>query len=532
MMNRILIVDDEKWIREGIKVKLKRLGYGSDQIEEACDGREALEIMRRRPCEIVLSDIRMEGLDGLKLCETLKEEFPSAQKVIVCGYSEFDYAAKAIEVGVVSYLLKPVGFEEISKAIRLCEKNLEKLGNYRKSEEVSRLERIYMYGRQYESMLRNREKIREAIPDYRDGDCFAGFYFFIGRNIDLSPWRILKMLEKGSAGYEFDRNLLLINKSPSEYIALYLLRSEGETLRGKEIDTIRKKLTDVFEENGLWDYVCGVSDADLFPLHAVFDAREAMRHKVIYPERHFIDRDLAGQANVTYDIRNTDKLQLEYAVRKKDYAAYSEILQKILGEVREIPISYESLGHLYHTIRSVLEKIDDAETGDGSGGLFEEVWQYGSLDDIFKALKEWGMSKINISNVDGAGRKEQMIRQIREYIETYYYEEITLEQLAKNNFVSISYLSTAFHDIVGTNFQQYLNLIRLEMAKKLLLEKKYKVGMIAEMVGFSDQHYFSRVFKKNEGCTPKEYMEGMERADRSNGETKERTVTDGAEREN
>ena len=66
-MSRILVVDDEKWIREGIKVKLKRLGYSPNEIEEAGDGLEALEIMRRHPCDIVMSDIRMDGLDGLKL---------------------------------------------------------------------------------------------------------------------------------------------------------------------------------------------------------------------------------------------------------------------------------------------------------------------------------------------------------------------------------------------------------------------------------------------------------------------------------
>ena len=69
----------------------------------------------------------MDGLDGLKLCEILKEEFPLAQKVIICGYSEFDYAAKAIEVGVVSYMLKPVCFEEVSRVIRMCERKICKI---------------------------------------------------------------------------------------------------------------------------------------------------------------------------------------------------------------------------------------------------------------------------------------------------------------------------------------------------------------------------------------------------------------------
>ena len=239
-MSRILIVDDEKWIREGIKVKLKRLGYSLDEIEEASDGLEALKIMRRCPCDIVMSDIRMDGLDGLKLCEILKTEFPLTQKVIICGYSEFDYAAKAIEVGVVSYLLKPVCFEEVSKVIGVCEKNLSKIDEHRQSEEILRLERIYLYGRQYESVLCDRQKMKDVMSKYREGSRFAGFYFFIGRNVALSPWQILRILEKGVTGYEFERDLLLINRSPSEYIVLYLLGPVGEASCQKETGRIRQ----------------------------------------------------------------------------------------------------------------------------------------------------------------------------------------------------------------------------------------------------------------------------------------------------
>ncbi|MGI6019465.1 MAG: response regulator transcription factor [Marvinbryantia sp.] len=504
-MSKILIVDDEKWIREGIKVKLKRMGYRAEQIAEADDGIEALKKMKENPADIVLSDIRMDGMDGLKMCETLKAEYPWTQKVIICGYSEFDYAAKAIELGAVRYLLKPISFEELSDAVGVCEENLEKLRRYRQSEEISKLETIYRYGRYYKTMLCDQETIRNIMQEYREGDSFIAFYFFIGRHIELSPWGILQILEKSVKGYIFGKNLLLINKSPSEYIALYLLKEGREV---SQIGIIRECVADVFEENALWDFTCGVSERHSSALNAIYESRDVMRHKIIWPEQHFIDKAFIRQNSIDYHVSDEDKLGLVYAIKQKDYTAYSGILQKIQKEVQNTGISYDSVECLYRQIWSMLDEINlEITENRNKDFLFEDVWQYHSLKDIFKVLKEWGLSRINISGSDGPGQKEQMVKWVKEYIERYYYKEISLEQLAKNHFVSSSYLSVAFRDLIGMNFQEYLNDVRLAMAKKLLLEKKYKVGMVASMVGFSDQHYFSRVFKKNEGCTPKEYME-------------------------
>lgn len=509
-MRKILIVDDEKWIREGIKVKLKRMGYAAEQIMEAGDGLEALEIMRQDPADIVLSDIRMNDMDGLKMCETLKKEFPEVQKVIICGYSEFDYAAKAMELGAVRYLLKPISFEELSKAVEACEENLKNIRKYEQSKENSKLETIYYYGRYYKTMLRDPNTMRDMMREYHAGDSFAAYDFYVGRHIELSPWGILQILEKGLKGYELGKNMLLINKSPSEYMALYLLKAERKAVHLTEIERIKQSFEDLFEANAWWDFVCGLSEPGELPLKVLSDARNAMYNKVLYPDCHFIDQNLVRKADRDYHISDEDKLGLAYAVKQKDYTTYSGILQKIQEEIQGINISYESVERLYRQIFGMLEELNTERT-DASykDSLFEDVWQYQSLKDIFKVLRECGMSKINISNSDGAGQKEQMVKWVKEYIETYYYKEITLEQLAKKHFVSSSYLSTAFRELIGANFQEYLNDIRLTMAKKLLREKRYKIGMVAQMVGFSDQHYFSRVFKKSEGCTPKEYMENF-----------------------
>lgn len=507
-MSRILIVDDEKWIREGIKVKLKRMGYRPDEMAEASDGIEALAAMKREPYDIVLSDIRMDGMDGLKFCEVLKTDFPETQKVIICGYSEFDYVSKAIELGTVRYLLKPISFEELQKAIQICEEHLENILKYRQSQENMQLEQIYSYGRCYKEVLCNHNAIHSVMSEYRQEDSFAAFSFLIGRHIALSPWSILQILKNGAKSYCLGKNLLLLNRAPSEFMVLCLLKYERSAMYMHEIEQIQKSFEELLEAEALWDFCCGISNPCQWPIQALTEADTAMHHRILYPEIHFINRKQVSQTDDNYQISDTDKVGLVYAVKQKDYTAYSKILQKIQADVQEKQISYEGLERLYQRIRVILEEMDDAGTRNpGENTLIKEIWQYHSINDLFKTLKEWGISKMNLSNSCAVTQKEQMVQCIREYIEEYYYEEITLEQLAKNYFVSSSYVSTAFREIVGSNFQEYLNEIRLTMAKKLLREKKYKIGTIAGMVGFSDQHYFSRIFRKNEGCTPKEYAE-------------------------
>ena len=124
-MRSVLVVDDEKWIREGIKSKLKKYGFSIDAIGEAENGTKAINLMKEHPYDIVISDICMNDMDGLKLCEILSRDFPKTQKIILSGYGEFDYATKAIREGVIDYLLKPIDYEDLVQALRRCEQRLK-----------------------------------------------------------------------------------------------------------------------------------------------------------------------------------------------------------------------------------------------------------------------------------------------------------------------------------------------------------------------------------------------------------------------
>ncbi len=118
-MFKILIVDDEKKHRSGLSRLLYRL-YPDDMLVEAESAEQALEVMGILECDIVVTDIRMDGMDGVELLKKIKERFPETAVIILSGYGEFQYAKDALKYGASDYLLKPVDIEEVKKAWKKC----------------------------------------------------------------------------------------------------------------------------------------------------------------------------------------------------------------------------------------------------------------------------------------------------------------------------------------------------------------------------------------------------------------------------
>ena len=117
-MLRVFLAEDEFVIREGIKKNIDWEAIGCEFCGEAADGETALEkVMQLKP-DLIISDIRMPFMDGLTFCSKAKEQLPDIQIILLTGYEEFEYARKAIDIGVVRYLTKPISREELSGILK------------------------------------------------------------------------------------------------------------------------------------------------------------------------------------------------------------------------------------------------------------------------------------------------------------------------------------------------------------------------------------------------------------------------------
>lgn len=121
-MYRMVVADDEYIVVEGIKAILSRLNLQCEVVGFAYNGIDALDVIREKRPDIVITDIRMPGLDGLSLIESCKEFLPEAYYVVISGYTEFEYARRAITLGVVDYIDKPVTMQKIAEVMEAVEK--------------------------------------------------------------------------------------------------------------------------------------------------------------------------------------------------------------------------------------------------------------------------------------------------------------------------------------------------------------------------------------------------------------------------
>ncbi len=122
---KLLIVDDERLIREGlISFRWEELGFSV--VYAASDGEDAIKFLEKEKVDIVLTDIKMPVVDGLKLSEYVRKKYPECEIVILTGYKDFDYAKKAISFRVFEYLLKPVDIDEINRVFTSLKTVLDK----------------------------------------------------------------------------------------------------------------------------------------------------------------------------------------------------------------------------------------------------------------------------------------------------------------------------------------------------------------------------------------------------------------------
>ena len=123
-MYKVVIIDDEPIIVEGLSKAVPWEKWNCQVVATAENGQSGIEIIQRENPDILFSDIRMPGMDGLSMIAALKSEHPHMQIAILTGFRDFEYAREAIRLGVTRFLLKPSKMEELEEAVSVMVQNL------------------------------------------------------------------------------------------------------------------------------------------------------------------------------------------------------------------------------------------------------------------------------------------------------------------------------------------------------------------------------------------------------------------------
>lgn len=495
---KVVIAEDEIPILENLVGKIKSLSLPFHIVGTATNGSDALDLVKEYHADLLFTDIRMPIMDGLTLTKEAKDYNPNLKIVIVSGYNEFDYAQQSIRYGVTDYLLKPVKIdtlEEISQKIfDSLEKNYQDTTCHIMTNQLSgnsnsktlpyefKNQRFYMYlvclGNLYENCS-NMLLMNE--------------FHELWEQLDLQS-SLQNSLLPGTAWWIIDE------KFPNCKV---MITTATKSNSGKSFHhTLSSKL-----EGKINLTVCATSSSILF--HEIWEIAQRLRftlrdNLVPCQSKYFIEGQVYSPSPSIQNKTNAFLTNIPTLIKKGMQASLKPSLKNLF-------LLYDAEGVPQQFLENKLQDIiwalcDDAEIqenyqkklSENIANTKDKLSFYNQISQVLEELIEQS-SEITLDT-------KQLYIDIRKYIEVNYHSPITVETLAELYHFSPSYISRIFRKYHGMPPFKYLLSLRIEEAKQLILNnEELNISLISEMVGYTDPHYFSRIFHKTTGMSPSEF---------------------------
>jgi len=542
-MVKVYLVEDEIIIRQSIKNSIDWEKEGYEFVGDASDGELALPVILKEKPDILITDIRMPFMDGLELSRMVKAELPDIKIVILSGYDDFEYAKQAIKIGVAEYLLKPV-----SSAV-LLEHLSEIAEKVRNEREDLALKKVY-----YQEMQENEELIKmKFLGELISGKLSLADAMEKGKRFHMNLsgpfYRIIlfKFIQEDRVKAGQSEDLARAYAAVGNYVDglkdafrfqrgvegwAFLLTSVEEDMEAQTERFIEglKEVIAPFEAL-TWFGGIGSEAARLRELRYSFrEADKAFAGRFVQEPNQIISveqlnyeqLDNEFDANIFGEINQFDQIITRFLssgsleeVESFVGALFTEISE---DHFRSLMIRQYIIMNIYATVLTFCKKLrkDAGAEGESYGQwegireneeiLKQAVTTAESIDDIKDYIGTLLDHAIELRNTVSGRRYSDIIQTAKKRIEQdYMSEDISLNSVAAEVCMSPSYFSSVFSKEMGKTFIEYLTEVRMEKAKQYLACSSMKTSEISYEVGYKDPHYFSYIFKKTQGCTPKEY---------------------------
>lgn len=497
---KVLVVEDEFIMRQGIKHMLDWEKEGFTIIGEATNGKEALEKIEELKPNIIISDIVMPILGGVDFSEVVKKKYPNIQIIILSSYDNFDYVKNTFLHGVIDYILKPT--LNPSQLINTLKKAAKKIPGFElvqnENSDCNNLIERYLLG--FDSKI-NDSKIFEIFPN----SCFRVLGINL-KNICGRDKELIKQIKSKLEGFFYENkkykySKILINDDELLYIINYKINSNLKII--EELDNFIK-LNLLIEEN------------IFFVITPMFNNIREI--KSIYNEnlKKYLLQKFYYKDSV---LLNTEGIEKIFNYKKFDFELYlNTIKHKKFNEAIDMINSYSKyaidikmdeyklknlIKNLLYNIIVPLEeyKIEEDELRQVFFKKIDNTIYVSELIDTIDSII-YELKEIISQNVMS---QEDTIKDILEFINKNYKQQLDLGYISKVFNFNYYYLSSYFNNYCKEGFSEYLNRIRIEKACILLMKRSLYVSEVSSMVGYSDHSYFCRVFKRIKGYTPSSY---------------------------
>lgn len=525
---RVLVVDDEFWIRENLRTILDWNAHSYEFLPPAEDGEQALSVIRKEQPDIVITDVNMPFLSGTQLIAQAKKEFPWMVFIALSGYSDYDFVRTALVEGAMDYLLKPITKSDLlaalSKAVSQILSDRASTQEKADMQEMLRMVSSAALDNELSRFVhrtrdqREQEEIQGRLSEYELD--FSGFTLVLFRlmrtgkkrkpaqNMDQWSYRIKEMIADavGSAKKIVFHNTYKTNE--------FLLITD---LGKKDLIGICRALIRPLEE------VASSVLAVISEYYYSFSSLKTAYNEVILAmlsSRYGLLGEVIPASEMEHTavkkhISPEQEKQLLFAVSSGNRQLFESVLYGEIGlqnclrdewlyvEVRQ------TVDHLARILCNLAENQALLLVLDNFTDLMLLAVDNVDLDEVLSILSQM---LDECFHEPGQGKHSESMRriveQVKEYITENYFEDLSLNMLAKRFAVDDSYLSKAFKQSVGDNLMLYIAKQRVNKAKSYVADGKLSITEISQLVGYGDYAYFSRVFRKLEGVSPREYREG------------------------
>lgn len=533
-MYTALLIDDEEPARRAIKAlgawEMNRVSV----LLEADNGKRGLELLAAHQPDIVFVDMRMPLLGGTEFLERARES-SAAQFIVISGFDKFEYTRGAIQSGALDYLLKPIKRAELNHALEKAVANIER-NKARQSREASQV------------MLQNisaplvKEKIFASIIDQngrfhqiKELEEWLGaatgelFYTAVLMGLNLSEVCRTKFFGDTHACYfalTNAANELLkdigrafsfkSHKEEQELVAVLSCAAPIDPATGqRELEKLLLKLQETFGLQAIAGF--SLAPYPLEKLNQSYQASKALllQANMLQPQPVVSEQAPAAAKQARPSILERKELlyhSLEAGSAMHALQVFRDYLRELrdggcfrmedmLKTVAELRLVTEQLG------KDAKVKTEGAEAAERSDPLFAEpVADY----ETFRAKALAFAEKWIESVLQGRKPRERVsAEKIKEYIELHYFEDISIAYFTETYYLSKEHLLRLFKQKYGCGIYEYVLHVRMEKARELLADPSLKIQTVCQKVGYHEQNYFSKAFKKHFGVSPQEYRQRL-----------------------
>lgn len=521
----VLLVDDEMITIRMLQTLIDWEELGLHLTGFAQDGREAYEQIRKNRPDIVISDIKMPGMDGLTLLRQIMNTCPGTRVIMMSAYADFFYVKEAIKYGSCDYILKPVDEMELVQTLR---KTIDEIQGEKAYQEVvatseKQLDQISIY--YYMQTGQGQKKAMTAFENHQLRLEKYALFMLQEDSDSINEYNDANNLEISQEGYSLSALEQILMELQMQHM-VFTLEDAAWTMilddlysirREKIAETIRQRWK---EKTGSNISICFSSvgeEADQLP--ALFaEVKSLSKYRFYIGEESILGYGYNCSKEELNEVKNIGIMrEMEQLIHHHDKERLLAILEEVF--VLSPQHNFKEIGFVceicYHILVLLRKQVSNQERAyqELYCMTYEQLAQLPSL----KALKEKTQELIELAfqQLEKGGNEmySKVVQDSIAYMEEHYNQNISLEEICAKIAISKNYFCYLFKRETGMNLWNYLTMIRLRQGKLLLKQTDYKSYEIALQVGYDNPSYFSKLFKKHEGMTPNEYRKHVNKGE-------------------